>query len=148
MFGINSRLDSLQAAALNVKVQHLDAWLDRRRAIAGFYNEALAATACGTDLGGGRAGSAFYHYVVRSSDRDELQRHLAEHGIEAAIHYPIPIHLQRAWLSSQPSVSLPHTERLAREILSIPCHHHLSDADVEWVATTIRRFRHRSATSP
>ena len=103
MFGINSRLDSLQAAALNVKAQHLDTWLGRRRAIAGFYNEALAATATGTDLGGGRAGSAFYHYVVRSNDRDELQRHLAEHGIEAVIHYPIPIHLQRAWLSSSPS---------------------------------------------
>lgn len=147
MFGINSRLDSLQAAALNIKVQHLDAWLDRRRAIATFYDDALAATATGTDIGGGRAGHAFYHYVVRSSDRDGLQRHLADHGIEATIHYPIPIHLQRAWLNSQPGVSLPQTERLAREILSIPCHHHLSDADVERVATTIRRFRQPSTDS-
>ena len=141
MFGINSRLDSLQAAVLNVKAQHLDAWLARRRTIARFYDETLAATATSTDLGAGRAGNAFYHYVVRSRDRDGLQKHLAAHGIEAAVHYPIPIHRQRAWLNYQPSVSLPHTERLAREILSIPCHHHLSDADVEQVATAIRRFR-------
>ncbi|AJX31264.1 DegT/DnrJ/EryC1/StrS family aminotransferase [Burkholderia oklahomensis] len=141
MFGINSRLDSLQAAALNVKVRQLDSWLDRRKAIAAFYDEALAGTDTGTDLGGGRPGNAYYHYVVRSGYRDRLRRHLDDHGIQAAIHYPIPIHRQRAWLRGQPDVSLPNTERLAREILTIPCHHHLSDGDVERIATAIRRFR-------
>ena len=139
-FGINSRLDTLQAAVLNVKVQYLDRWLHRRKEIAGFYDERLAGTATGGDIASGKRGSAYYHYVVRSKNRDELLQHLAGHGIQAAVHYPIPIHRQQAWLHSQPPVSLPTTERLAREILTIPCHHHLSDGDVEAVTKAIWRF--------
>lgn len=66
VFGMNSRLDSLQAAALNVKVEHLDHWLRRRKEIADFYNEALGETATGADLGKQRTGSSYYHYVVKS----------------------------------------------------------------------------------
>jgi dTDP-4-amino-4,6-dideoxygalactose transaminase len=143
LFGINSRLDSLQAAAINIKAQHLDQWLRRRREIAAFYDDAFAETAIGADLGGGRFGSSYYHYVVKSGKRDKLQQHLAKHDIEATVHYPIPIHRQQAWLCSQPSVSLPTTERLAQEILTIPCHHHLSDGDVQKVATAVRRFDSR-----
>ncbi len=139
-FGVNSRLDTLQAAALNVKAAYVDQWLRRRREIAAFYDEALAETATGTDLGKSKPGNAYYHYVVRSKKRDELLRHMALHGIQAAIHYPIPIHRQKAWLCSQPSVSLPTTEGYAREIVTIPCHHHLSDSDVESVVRAIRRF--------
>lgn len=143
VFGINSRLDSLQAAALNIKTQHLDHWLRRRKAIAAFYDEALAETATGTDLGGGRPGSSYYHYVVKSGKRDKLRQHLAEHNIQATVHYPIPVHRQQVWLNSQPSVALPTTERLAQKILTIPCHHHLSDDDVEKIAMAIRRFDSR-----
>ena len=139
-FGINSRLDTLQAAALNVKMEHLDQWLYRRKEIAAFYDEMLADTATGVDLGRGKPGNAYYHYVVRSARRDQLKQYLARHGIQAAVHYPIPIHRQQAWLCSQPPVSLPTTERLAAEILTIPCHHHLSDGEVEAVASAIRRF--------
>lgn len=139
-FGINSRLDTLQAAALNVKAQYVDGWLRRRKAIAAFYDETLAETATGADIGKGKLGNAYYHYVVRSKRRDELLQHLARHSISAAIHYPIPIHRQRAWLRGQPTVSLPTTERLSREILTLPCHHHLSDGDVEKVVQAIRRF--------
>ncbi|WP_354682249.1 DegT/DnrJ/EryC1/StrS family aminotransferase [Cupriavidus necator] len=140
VFGMNSRLDALQAAALNIKAQYLDQWLDRRKAIAAYYDEALAETATGSDLGGFGQGNSFYHYVVRSADREGLQRYLAMRGIETAIHYPMPIHMQEAWLRSQPRIDLPNTERLAREILTIPCHHHLSDSDVERVVTTIKEF--------
>lgn len=140
MFGINSRLDSLQAAALNVKAQHLDEWLNRRREIAAFYDERLAETATGTDLAKGKRGNSYYHYVVKSRRREKLREYLSKHGIHAVVHYPTPIHHQKAWRSSQPSVVLPTTERLAREILTIPCHHHLSDDDVEKIALSIRRF--------
>ncbi|MDC9606282.1 DegT/DnrJ/EryC1/StrS family aminotransferase [Xenorhabdus griffiniae] len=92
------------------------------------------------DIGAGKQGNAYYHYVVRSRKRDKLQQHLAKHDIEAAIHYPIPIHRQQAWLRSQPQIVLPVTERLAQEILTIPCHHHLSDNDVEKIVMAIKQF--------
>lgn len=140
LFGMNSRLDTLQAAALNIKVNHLDQWLKRRKAIAAYYDDALAETRTGGDLGGSKPGNAFYHYVVGSKKRSDLQKYLAINGIEATIHYPMPIHLQEAWLKSQPHINLPNTERLAREILTIPCHHHLSDEDVQRIVTTIKNF--------
>ena len=140
LFGINSRLDSLQASALNIKVQYLDQWLKRRREIAAFYDQALIGTATAVDLGGGKPGGSFYHYVVQSKHRDRLQRYLAEYDIQAAIHYPSPIHWQKAWLKNQPHVVLPNTERLSREMLTLPCHHHLTDGDVEKVVGAIKRF--------
>ncbi|ENM5772120.1 DegT/DnrJ/EryC1/StrS family aminotransferase [Vibrio mimicus] len=143
LFGINSRLDSLQASALNIKSQYLDQWLKRRLEIAAFYDQALSGTATGIDLGDGKPGSSYYHYVVQSKHRDELQSYLAENNIQAAIHYPMPIHLQEAWLKSQPPVTLPNTERLSKEILTLPCHHHLTDSDVEKVVSTIKRFEYR-----
>ncbi|MCC8376003.1 MULTISPECIES: DegT/DnrJ/EryC1/StrS family aminotransferase [Photorhabdus] len=140
LFGINSRLDTLQAAALNIKTQYLNQWLQRRKEISAFYDKELFNTRTGTDLGAGKPGNAYYHYVVKSKNRDKLQQHLAKHGIEAAIHYPIPIHRQQAWLRSQPQIALPTTERLAQEILTIPCHHHLSDNDIEKIVMLIKQF--------
>ncbi|MBD2793234.1 DegT/DnrJ/EryC1/StrS family aminotransferase [Xenorhabdus sp. 42] len=140
VFGINSRLDTLQAAALNIKAQYLHQWLQRRQEIAAFYNQELSGTLTGTDLGGGKAGNAYYHYVVKSENRDKLQQYLSNNGIETAIHYPNPIHQQRAWLNSQPSRVLPNTERLSQKILTLPCHHHLSDSDVERIVIAIKQF--------
>ena len=144
VFGINSRLDTLQAAALNIKAQFLDQWIRRREEIAAFYDAMLADTRTGVDLGNKKNGSSYYHYVVRSGERDKLQQYLAEHDIQAMIHYPTPVHQQQAWLRSQPPVSLPMTDRLAREILTIPCHQHLADGDVEQIVEAIRRFDSRS----
>ncbi|PHM47432.1 DegT/DnrJ/EryC1/StrS family aminotransferase [Xenorhabdus miraniensis] len=140
LFGMNSRLDTLQAVVLNTKTQYLDRWLQRRKEISAFYDKELFNTTTGMDLGTGKPGNAYYHYVVKSKNRDKLQQHLAKHGIEAAIHYPIPIHRQQAWLRSQPHIILPTTERLAREILTIPCHHHLSNNDVERIVMVIKQF--------
>ncbi|RTW72278.1 DegT/DnrJ/EryC1/StrS family aminotransferase, partial [Pseudomonas aeruginosa] len=118
-FGFNSRLDSLQAAALNVKTQYVDRWLKRRLEIAGFYDDALSTTRTGTDLGGGKLGNSYYHYVVQSTNRDGLQAFLTQHDIQTAIHYPIPIHRQKAWSNSQPHIVLPTTERLSQQILTL-----------------------------
>lgn len=142
-FGGNSRMDTLQAAALNVKAQYLDQWLLRRKQIAAFYDAALAHTRTSADPGHKKAGSSYYHYVVKSGHRDTLRQHLGELGIQAMIHYPTPVHHQEAWLRSQSPISLPSTERLAREILTIPCHQHLTDGEVERIATAIRRFDSR-----
>lgn len=140
LFGINSRLDSLQASALNIKAQYLDQWLKRRREIAAFYDQALSETATAIDLGGGKPGGSYYHYVVQSKHRDRLQSYLAENDIQAAVHYPTPIHWQEAWLKSQAQAVLPNTERLSREMLTLPCHHHLTDSDVEKIVGAIKRF--------
>jgi dTDP-4-amino-4,6-dideoxygalactose transaminase len=140
LFGINSRLDSLQASVLNIKVQYLDQWLKRRREIAAFYDQTLSEMTTSVDLGAAKPGGSYYHYVVQSKHRDRLQRYLAENDIQADIHYPRPIHLQEAWLKSQTQVVLPNTERLSREMLTLPCHHHLTDSHVEKVVEVIKRF--------
>ncbi|MDC9613162.1 DegT/DnrJ/EryC1/StrS family aminotransferase [Xenorhabdus khoisanae] len=140
LFGMNSRLDTLQAVVLNIKIQYLDRWLQRRKEISAFYDKELFNTTTGMDLGAGKPGNAYYHYVVKSKNRDKLQQHLAKHDIETAIHYPIPIHQQKAWLRSQPHIILPTTEHLAQAILTIPCHHHLSDNDVERIVMVIKQF--------
>lgn len=143
-FGANSRLDSLQAAVLNIKTNYIDSWLARRKKIANYYNDQLRFTSTGVDLGNGMLGNSYYHYVVQSKRRDQLVDHLKSNNIEAMVHYPIPIHEQPAWTKSQPSIALPNTECLARQILTIPCHQHLSDAEIEHVVSSIKRFDTKS----
>jgi dTDP-4-amino-4,6-dideoxygalactose transaminase len=136
--GVNSRLDELQAAILRVKLRHLDAWNARRRALATRYRELLA----GSDLvlpAELPDGVQVYHlFVVQTPQRDELRDHLRRAGIGTGIHYPIPAHLQAAYrdLGGQPG-QLPVTERLAREVLSLPLFPELTDAEVEQVVEAI-----------
>jgi aminotransferase EvaB len=140
LFGDNSRLDSLQAAVLNVKTKYLDVWLKRRLEIANFYNASLLNSLIGPDLGVALAGNSYYHYVVKAERRDALIAHLAKNNVETAIHYPLPIHHQRAWTDSESHIDLPVTCYLAQRILTVPCHQHLTDAEVEHVATCIKKF--------
>jgi dTDP-4-amino-4,6-dideoxygalactose transaminase len=136
--GVNSRLDELQAAILRVKLRHLDAWNARRRALAARYRELLA----GSDLvlpAELPDGVHVYHlFIVQTPQRDELRDHLRRAGIGTGIHYPIPAHLQAAYrdLGGQPG-QLPVTERLAREVLSLPLFPELTDAEVEQVVEAI-----------
>lgn len=138
--GLNSRLDELQAAILRVKLTHLDAWNRARREHAALYDELLP---------GGRVipprempyGEHVYHlYVARSESRDELAEFLKARGIGTAVHYPTPIHLQRAYTPLAAAGSLPVSETLAREILSLPLYPELPAADVQAVAAAIRLF--------
>ena len=137
--GWNSRLDELQAAILRVKLRYLDADNASRRRIAARYGAELADT--GLVLPVTREGSEHvYHlYVVRSDRRDALNAHLQARGIAAGIHYPVPIHLQPAYRSTPP-VSLPVTERAAREVLSLPIYPELSDTEVSTVVSAVRDF--------
>lgn len=140
VFGVNSRLDSIQAAILNVKTGYIDGWLKRRREIASYYQEQLFSTPVGGDLGGGRPGAAYCHYVISVESREKLICYLDRHGIQAVIHYPIPVHRQKAWLLNMPEAYLPNTERLASRILTIPCHHGLSDGAVEKITSVLKKF--------
>lgn len=130
--GMNSRLDPIQAAVLRVKLPHLDAWTDRRRAIAAAYAEGLKDSGLTLPQVPDWADPAWHLYVVRAPDRDGLQRRLSEAGIGTLIHYPIPPHMQAAYAGLRlPPDALPLARRLADEVLSLPIGPQLGTEDVE-----------------
>jgi dTDP-4-amino-4,6-dideoxygalactose transaminase len=138
--GFNYRMSELQAAALRVALPHLGGWNEHRRAAAARYS--LGLRQAGLALPGNSTASHVYHlYVVRTAERDALKEHLARAGIATAIHYPVPIHLQPAYapLRMGPG-SLPNTERAAAEILSLPMHPSISDAEIDFVCDRVRAF--------
>lgn len=139
--GLNSRLDELQAAILRVKLRHLDEWNEKRRENAKLYNELLEGSnvLCPTEKG--YAKHVYHLYVIRSRKRDELQRSLKAKGIITLIHFPIPVHLQRAYedLGAHRG-ALPVTERIADEILSVPIFAELRKDQIEEVVVSIKAF--------
>ena len=155
--GLCSRLDAVQAAALHAKLPWLDAWNERRRALAARYTAALTAA----DLAGaaGRpiecplpAGPAhvFHQYVVRAARRDRLAEHLARRGIGTQVYYPIPLHRQPA-LAAQAVVPSPleATERAAAEVLALPMYPQLEEAQIDCVVEEIAAFyRDRGSDAP
>jgi len=138
--GTNSRLDTLQAAVLRVKLRHLDAWNRERRERVEAYTRALEGAA-GIILPRERAGSrsAWHLYTIQVQDRDGLQARLRADGIATAVHYPRPIHLQPAMAAGGGKVGdLPVSERLSREVLSLPLYPELPLQTVERIAARIR----------
>lgn len=138
----NSRLDTLQAAILLVKMKYLEAWTEGRRSNALFYQRALAGVP-GLRVPTDRPfEKAVYHtFVVQAERRDELRRHLACNGVGTAVHYPVPIHLQKpaACLGYGPG-SFPVAERQGERILSLPVYPELRTTDLEHIVSTIRGF--------
>lgn len=138
----NSRLDTIQAAMLLVKLKHLDAWTEGRRRNAAFYRKALAGIA-GLRVPQDRPHEkAVYHtFIVSAERRDELKSFLAARGIDTAIHYPRPIHVQDAAAPlAKPLGSFPVAERQAERILSLPVYPELTREQLERVAASIREF--------
>jgi len=137
--GFNRRLDTLQAAALRVKLKHLDAWNAARRRHAQRYGELLADGPVVLPTEADYAESVYHLYVVRASDRDRLQRSLDERGISTGIHYPVPVHLQPAYRDlGYERGSFPVTEECAGQILSLPMYAELTAKAMEYVAQTIK----------
>jgi len=136
--GINSRLDEIQAALLRVKLRHLADWNNARRRIAQRYNQLLADTdLLLPDLPSDES-HVFHLYVVQTEQRDSLQAALQQRGVETAIHYPLPAHLQPVYQGLAEPGSLPITERLAGTVLSLPIYPELTDAEVDAVAAAVR----------
>jgi dTDP-4-amino-4,6-dideoxygalactose transaminase len=138
----NSRLDSVQAAMLLVKMKYLEEWTEKRRSNAAYHQKALA------DLPGVRVPAdksferAVYHaFVIQAEKRDELKAHLESRGIGSAVHYPVPIHLQDAAseLGYGPG-SFPATEDQAGKILSLPVYAELTGGDLEQISGAIEEF--------
>lgn len=136
--GINSRLDELQAAILRVKLRHLDKRIKKRRVIAGIYDKNLKVK----KLKESENNKHTYHlYVIFSENRDRLKKYLAFNGIQSLIHYPIPIYKQKALNYEFKDNEFSVTDKLTKEILSIPINSELSDSEVETIIDKINSFK-------
>jgi dTDP-4-amino-4,6-dideoxygalactose transaminase len=139
-YGINSRLDPIQAAVLTVKLRHLNSWNKRRQAIAQIYSQELSNTIIKTPKVPEWAESVWHLYVVATPQRKFLQTNLNAAGIQTMVHYPIPPHLQIAYHNLNiRKGSLPISERYADEVLSLPIGPHLAIENVEKVIECIKR---------
>lgn len=138
-FGYNARLDALQAAVLRVKLEKLDEWNGRRRAIAKRYRELLAGTSIKLPAEPQGYESVHHLFVIRSEKRDAIRQALLEKNIGCGIHYPVPLHLQPACRElGYKSGDFPEAERIADTALSLPMHPALSEAEVTKVAEVVR----------
>ncbi len=139
--GYTSRMDEIQAAILRIKLTKLTEWNDRRAKLAGIYQEILSDTSVVLPATLPGNNNTWHQFSIRSEDRDALQGHLREHGIDSMIYYPVPIHFHGPYkeYANGPG-SLPESERAAKEILNLPIHQHLSEDAVAYVARTIRSF--------
>jgi dTDP-4-amino-4,6-dideoxygalactose transaminase len=143
--GINSRLDDMQAAVLRARLPRLRGWIERRRQLAARYRERLAGAPV-TPLPERDRGHVYHLFVVETVDRDALQAHLASHGIETLIHYPLPIPRQPALAAAQPA-ECEVAARLCGGILSLPLHPAMRDDDVDAVAAAVHAFTPRAVVS-
>jgi dTDP-4-amino-4,6-dideoxygalactose transaminase len=142
--GYNSRLDELQAAFLRVKLRHLDAWNARRSALAGQYITHLAAMAAPLVLPTvpSWADPVWHLFVIRHPQRDRLQKHLADLGIQTIIHYPVPPHLSGAYQSLGLVTGMfPIAEQLANEVLSLPIGPHTPSSHVSEVCLALKMWQ-------
>lgn len=137
--GFNSRLDEIQAAVLRVKLGLLDAWTARRRAIAERYRAGLADL--GLVLPAEQPGSThvYHQFTIRVPDRDAVQRRMAARGVQTAVYYPLPLHLQPMYRElGYRSGDFPEAERAAREVLCLPIYPELTDTQADEVVDACR----------
>ncbi|MBP8789830.1 MAG: DegT/DnrJ/EryC1/StrS family aminotransferase [Breznakibacter sp.] len=147
--GLNSRLDELQAAVLDAKLQHLDADNQKRRDIANYYlqniqhPDLVLPTLHEVDLRlptfDSRLSHVWHVFIVRTQRRDELQKHLADQGVQTLIHYPIPPH-QQACYRDWNGLSFPITEQIHKEVLSLPISPVMTNEEVEKVVKILNNF--------
>jgi dTDP-4-amino-4,6-dideoxygalactose transaminase len=137
--GFGDRIDALQAAILGAKLPHLHEWTEARRAHARQYDELLADADVIRPYAAPNRRHVYHLYVLRVARRDQMLEHLKAQGVDAGIHYPIPVHRQPAYLKEgYGDVSLPATEQVASEVLSLPLYPELGREQIEYVAQAVR----------
>lgn len=142
--GYNSRLDEVQAAILRVKLNHLDRWNERRRENAKIYNELLPSTV-ETPVESKSVRHVYHLYVIKSENRGRLQKMLALRGISTGIHYPVPVHLQKAYSHlGHKKGDFAAAEVCADSILSLPMFPELTEAEIEFVSDSVT-LAHRTS---
>ncbi len=146
--GGNFRIDELQAAVLNIKFRHLDAWSAGRQGNAAFYDAAFARAQLGnavqTPLALPRGRHTYNQYVIRVRDRDAVRAHLAAAGVGTEIYYPVPLHLQQcfAYLECRAG-DYPHSERAAAETLALPIYPELTETQLQYVVDIVANYYRR-----
>ncbi len=139
--GFNYRMEGIQGAVLGVKLKHLDTWTRERRRVAHRYHELLTGTPLQLPREAAYAESAYHLYVVRHPRRDDLKKHLEANKVGCALHYPLPLHLQKCYASlGYKEGDFPVAEKAARECLSLPIYPELTDAQVQRVAQVVKEF--------
>lgn len=139
--GYNYRMEGIQGAVLGVKLKRLDEWTAARRRIARRYHELLEETPLQLPRERKGSESAYHLYVVRHPRRDELKKHLEANRIGCALHYPLPLHLQRCFAAlGYQAGQFPVAERAARECLSLPIYPEMTESQVEKVGEVVRGF--------
>jgi dTDP-4-amino-4,6-dideoxygalactose transaminase len=141
--GYNGRLDSIQAGWLSVKLRHLAKWNESRRTLAHRYHDALkeAKGAIAIPVEASWTKGVYHLYVIRTQDREALQASLTEVGIGSGIHYPIPLHLQKAYQNlGYKKGDFPVTEQVAEEIVSLPMFPQLTNSQLDQVANRVKEF--------
>lgn len=138
--GLNSRLDEIQAAILQVKLKHLNQWNERRRTLAEAYSRAFEGLNLILPIEAHFAKHVYHLYVIRTERRDQLKEYLTERGIQTLIHYPVPLHRQNAFKGLADNTAVPVTEKLSGQILSLPLYPQLTDEMQNRVIDAIHDF--------
>ena len=142
--GVNSRLDSMQAAILNIKLRHLDEYSTARQLAAAYYNEAFAGNKkIKTPITADSTTHVFHQYtlVLVDVDREGLMKHLASKGIASAVYYPVPLHLQKAYLDPRYNEGdFPITEMLCNSVISLPIHTELTPEIQKEITDAVLEF--------
>ena len=132
--GINSRLDALQAAVLNVKVRYVDSWSEGRRARAAYYDRAFEKLPVATPVTREGCRHIYHQYIIRVADRDGLHEHLKAKDVGAALYYPVPLHLQECFADLGYSEGdLPESEAAAKSTLALPVFPELTEEEQDYV---------------
>lgn len=139
--GYNYRMEGIQGAVLRVKLRHLEAWTEARRAHAARYRELLASSVV-VPQEMPYARHVYHVYAIRAKGRDDLQQELAARGIQTGVHYPVPVHLMEAYRDlGYVRGEFPCSEQVAGEVLSLPMFPELTDAQIETVSAAVRKFQ-------
>jgi dTDP-4-amino-4,6-dideoxygalactose transaminase len=146
--GYNYRMEAIQGAVLGVKLKHLDEWTDARRRHAQAYSNALADSRVRLLEEPAGCKSVYHVFPLFTEQRDELREHLHANGISTGIHYPIPVHLQRGFSNlGYGEGDLPETEKVCREVMSLPMYPELSSETVTEISDSVRQFCRQSVAA-
>jgi dTDP-4-amino-4,6-dideoxygalactose transaminase len=144
LIGVNSRLDSIQAAILRIKLRHLPAYEEKRAALAHTYQQAFAAKNLAEEVRlpvvGGDRKHVWNQFTIRARKRDELKAALGEQKIGSEIYYPLPMHKQKAFAASGSGVTLPLCDSLEKEVLSLPMYPEMPKENVARVVDAVAKF--------
>lgn len=142
--GVNSRLDSIQAAILRIKLRNLDDYCSERQRAASYYTNAFADCKKITPPAIGENTTHVFHQytlVLHDVDREELQQHLGDKGIPAPIYYPVPLHMQKAYIDPRyKEGDFPVTEDLCKTVISLPMHTELDDEQLKFITDAVLEF--------